>query len=59
MNVKFYQTFCRSCRKITLFSPTGKQGRTTKGRVGEWYTCSCEHTILLIHSNGKVEEVEL
>lgn len=59
MNVKFYQTYCRSCKKITLFSPTGKEGRTTKGRIGEWYVCSCEHPILLIHKDGKTEEVQL
>ena len=58
MDIKFYKTFCRSCRKTMLFSPTGKIARTTKGRVGWWYDCPCGHSIVLIQTDNKIEEVQ-
>jgi hypothetical protein len=59
-SVKFYQTYCRSCKKVVLFAPTGKMGRTISNKTGEWYDCcnNCTHSILLIKKDDNVHVVE-
>lgn len=53
-SVKFYQYFCRFCKKNMLFSPTGKFGRTISNKSGEFYECTGGHVILLVKLEDKV-----
>jgi hypothetical protein len=53
-SVKFYQYFCRFCKRNMLFAPTGKFGRTISNKHGEFYECTGGHVILLVKLEDKV-----